>query len=85
VPVILLATIGSVVAGYLFGRVSLLTLTRIEDAASSTVVQFAGTFSVWIIADKLGLSAIITIVVYAITIARTAPRHISARRRVSTY
>ncbi|TIR81318.1 MAG: sodium:proton antiporter, partial [Mesorhizobium sp.] len=59
--------------------------TRIEDAASSTVVQFAGTFAVWIIADRIGLSAIITIVVYAITIARTAPRQMSARRRVSTY
>ncbi|ANT53469.1 cation:proton antiporter [Mesorhizobium amorphae] len=85
VPVILLSTVGSVVAGYLFGRFSLLTLTRIEDAASSTVVQFAGTFGVWILADRLGLSAIITIVVYAITIARRAPRRMSARRRVSTY
>ncbi|MEZ2332656.1 cation:proton antiporter [Mesorhizobium sp. RCC_202] len=85
IPTILLATVGSVVAGYLFGRFSLLTLTRIEDAASSTVVQFAGTFAVWIIADKLGLSAIITIVVYAITIARRAPRRMSARRRVSAY
>ncbi|WP_027059977.1 cation:proton antiporter [Mesorhizobium loti] len=85
IPTILLATIGSLVAGYLFGRLSLLTLTRIEDAASSTVVQFAGTFAVWIIADKLGLSAIITIVVYAMTIARRAPRRMSARRRVSTY
>ncbi|CCV05469.1 Sodium/hydrogen exchanger [Mesorhizobium metallidurans STM 2683] len=85
VPTILLSTIGSLAAGYLFGRVSLLTLTRIEDAASSTVVQFAGTFGVWILADRLGLSAIITIVVYAMTIARTAPRLMSARRRVSTY
>ncbi|WP_217572440.1 sodium:proton antiporter [Mesorhizobium sp. GbtcB19] len=85
VPVILLATIGSVVGGYLFGRLSLIALERIEDAASSTVVQFAGTFAVWIIADKLGLSAIITIVVYAITIARRAPRRMTARRRVSTY
>ncbi|KAA3445759.1 sodium:proton antiporter [Mesorhizobium sp. SARCC-RB16n] len=85
VPTILLSTIGSLVAGYVFGRFSLLTLTRIEDAASSTVVQFAGTFGVWILADRLGLSAIITIVVYAITIARRAPRRMSARRRVSTY
>jgi len=85
IPTILLATIGSLVAGYLFGRVSLLTLGRIEDAASSTVVQFAGTFAVWILADKLGLSAIITIVVYAMTIARRAPRRMTARRRVSTY
>ena len=85
VPVILLSTVGSVAAGYLFGRLSLLTLSRIEDAASSTVVQFAGTFAVWILADRIGLSAIITIVVFAMTIARTAPRRMSARRRVSTY
>ena len=85
IPTILLSTIGSLVAGYLLGRFSLLTLSRIEDAASSTVVQFAGTFGVWILADKLGLSAIITIVVYAMTLARGAPRRMSARRRVSTY
>ncbi|RUU06941.1 sodium:proton antiporter [Mesorhizobium sp. USDA-HM6] len=85
VPVVLLSTIGSVAVGYLFGRCSLMTLERIEDAASSTVVQFAGTFAVWIIADKIGLSAIITIVVYAITIARTGPRRMSPRRRVSAY
>ncbi|CDX11049.1 Sodium/hydrogen exchanger [Mesorhizobium sp. ORS 3324] len=85
VPVVLLSTVGSVAAGYLFGRCSLLTLSRIEDAASSTVVQFAGTFAVWIIADRTGLSAIITIVVYAITIARTGPRRMSPRRRVSAY
>ncbi|UVC17430.1 cation:proton antiporter [Mesorhizobium onobrychidis] len=85
VPTILLSTVGSLAAGYVLGRFSLLMLTRIEDAASSTVVQFAGTFGVWILADKLGLSAIITIVVYAMTIARTAPRRMSARKRVSTY
>lgn len=85
IPTILLSTIGSLAAGYLLGRFSLLTLSQIEDAASSTVVQFAGTFGVWILADRLGLSAIITIVVYAMTIARMAPRRMSARRRVSTY
>jgi CPA1 family monovalent cation:H+ antiporter len=85
IPTILLSTIGSLVAGYLLGRFSLMTLSRIEDAASSTVVQFAGTFGVWILADRLGLSAIITIVVYAMTLARRAPRRMSARRRVSTY
>lgn len=85
IPTILLSTIGSLAAGYLLGRFSLLTLTRIEDAASSTVIQFAGTFGVWILADRLGLSAIITIVVYAMTLARRAPRRMSARRRVSTY
>jgi Na+/H+ antiporter len=84
-PAILLATVGSLAAGYVLGRLSLLALARIEDAASSTVVQFAGTFAVWILADKLGLSAIITIVVYAMTIARSGPRRMQPRKRVSTY
>ncbi|MER9329000.1 cation:proton antiporter [Mesorhizobium sp. M0152] len=84
-PMIALSTVGSLVAGYVLGRLSLATLSRIEDAASGTVVQFAGTFGVWILADKLGLSAIITIVVYAMTIAQTAPRRMSARKRISSY
>ncbi|MER9305236.1 sodium:proton antiporter [Mesorhizobium sp. M0293] len=85
VPMILLSTLGSLAAGYLLGRLSLMTLGRIEDPASGTVVQFAGTFGVWILADRLGLSAIITIVVYAMTIARTAPRRMPARNRISSY
>ncbi|RVA11371.1 sodium:proton antiporter, partial [Mesorhizobium sp. M7A.F.Ca.US.002.01.1.1] len=85
VPMILLSTLGSLAAGYLLGRLSLMTLGRIEDPASGTVVQFAGTFGVWILADRIGLSAIITIVVYAMTIARTAPRRMPARNRISSY
>jgi CPA1 family monovalent cation:H+ antiporter len=84
-PIIVLSTIGSVAGGYLLGRLSLLTLSRVEDPASSTVLQFTGTFAVWIVAEQAGLSAIITIVVYAITIARTAPRRMPARNRISSY
>ena len=53
--------------------------------ASATILQFVGTFGVWILADRIGLSAIITIVVYAMTIARTAPRDTPASNRVSSY
>ena len=85
VPIIALATIGSVIGGYFLGRVSLLLLPRVRDPASSTVLQFASTFGVWLLADRAGLSPIITIVVYAITIARKAPREMPARNRVSSY
>ncbi|MER8761763.1 MULTISPECIES: cation:proton antiporter [unclassified Mesorhizobium] len=85
VPMILLSTVGSLAAGYVLGRLSLAILGRIDDPASGTVVQFASTFGVWILADRIGLSAIITIVVYAMTIARTSPRRMPARNRVSSY
>ena len=48
-------------------------------------MQFAGTFMVWIVAEHIGLSGILTIVAYAITIARTAPARTPARLRVPSY
>jgi NhaP-type Na+/H+ or K+/H+ antiporter len=81
-PSIVLALAGSLVAGYLFARISMLVTRRITDAPSSIIVQFAGTFTVWIVADRIGLSGILTIVAYAITVARTAPAHTPARLRV---
>jgi monovalent cation/hydrogen antiporter len=84
-PSIALALAGSLVAGYLFARVSMLLTRRIVEAPSAIIVQFAGTFTVWIIADHIGLSGILTIVAYAITIARTAPARTPARLRVPSY
>ncbi|MGY3355376.1 NhaP-type Na+/H+ or K+/H+ antiporter [Bradyrhizobium sp. GM0.4] len=48
-------------------------------------MQFATTFMVWIGAEHLGLSGILTIVVYAITMARAAPARMPARLRVPSY
>ena len=48
-------------------------LNRSGDAPTSILLQFIGTFGVWLLADRLGLSGILTIVAYAITIARRAP------------
>jgi CPA1 family monovalent cation:H+ antiporter len=40
---------------------------------------------VWIVAEHIGLSGILTIVAYAVTIARTAPARTPARIRVPSY
>jgi Na+/H+ antiporter len=85
VPSIMLASAGSLVAGYLFARISMPLTRRITDAPSSIIVQFAGTFTVWIVAEHIGLSGILTIVAYAITVARTAPARTPARLRVPSY
>jgi Na+/H+ antiporter len=84
-PSIVMALAGSLVAGYLFARISMALSSRITDVPSSIIVQFAGTFTVWIVAEHIGLSGILTIVAYAITIARTAPARMSARLRVPSY
>jgi CPA1 family monovalent cation:H+ antiporter len=84
-PGIVLALAGSLVAGYLFARISMALSSRITDAPSLVIVQFAGTFTVWIVAEHIGLSGILTIVAYAITIARIAPARMSARLRVPSY
>src|SRR4051812_3173647 len=69
-PTIALALAGSLVAGHLFARVWLMATWRVIEAPSAIILQFAGTFTVWIVAEHIGLSGILTIVAYAVTIAR---------------
>lgn len=84
-PMSLLAIGGSVIAGYLLARIYMKLTVSMNDVPSSIVLQFAGTFGVWILAEHLRLSAIVTVVVYGITIARDAPRLVPARNRLPSY
>jgi Na+/H+ antiporter len=85
IPMLALSMVGSIVAGYALARLFRLAMTRVDDAATATILQFVSTFGVWIFADRIGLSAIITMVVYAITLARSISRTASPRNRVSSY
>src|SRR5262245_46386610 len=84
-PILALSAIGSIVIGHVLARLYLLATARVRDPASTTILQFVSTFGVWIFADRIGLSAIITMVVYAMTLARLAPRRTPARNRISSY
>jgi Na+/H+ antiporter len=84
-PTFVLSVVGSVVAGYALARLVAVLLARVEDASSSIVLQFASTFGVWILADRIGLSAIVTVVVYAVSAAQDGPRLMPARRRIPSY
>jgi CPA1 family monovalent cation:H+ antiporter len=52
---------------------------------TAVILQFVSTFGVWILADRIGLSGVLTMVCYAITVARTAPERIPARIRIPSY
>jgi monovalent cation/hydrogen antiporter len=85
IPMSLLAIAGSVLAGYVLARLYMRLTLGVSDTPSSIVLQFAGTFGVWILAEHLHLSAIVTIVVYGMTVARDAPRLFPARNRLPSY
>src|SRR4051794_17202390 len=84
-PAFLLAVVGSVVAGPALGWVTLRILDRIEHVPTSIILQFVITFGVWILAEYLRLSGVLTMVCYAIAVAQTAPARTPARVRIPTY
>ena len=84
-PTFLLAVAGSIVVGPVLGVLTLRVLHRIEHVPSAIILQFVTTFGVWILAEHIGLSAVLTMVSYAITVARRAPERIPARSRIPSY
>jgi Na+/H+ antiporter len=77
--------LGGIVLGIVLAKVSLYLSAKVEHLPSKIITQFIGTFAVWIIADRLGVSPVLTLVAYAITIARYAPARSSARERLPSY
>ena len=84
-PMLLLGAVGSPVVGYVLARLYVFATNRIEDPPSATVLQFVGVFAVWLLADRLQLSAIITTVVYAMTLSQQVGRRTAPRIRVASY
>ena len=84
-PTFLLAVVGSVVAGLAASRAVLWLMTRVRDVPTAIILQFITTFGVWILAERIGLSGILTMVCYAVAIARRAPEVTPARMRIPSY
>ncbi|HET8623674.1 MAG TPA: cation:proton antiporter [Gemmatimonadales bacterium] len=84
-PMLAAVCIGSIVLGVVLAWITLRVLSRIHDVATAVIVQFLSTFAVWLIAERLHLSGIITVVIYAIMAARTAPDLTPARLRIPSY
>ena len=53
--------------------------------STAVVVQFCTAFGVWILAERLHLSAIITLVVFAMAASRRAPEILPARMRIPAW
>jgi CPA1 family monovalent cation:H+ antiporter len=84
-PAFLLAVVGSVIAGPALGWLTLRMMDRIHHVPTAIILQFVTTFGVWIFAEYVGFSGVLTMVCYAITVAQTAPARVPARVRIPTY
>lgn len=84
-PTFLVGVIGSIVAGPAFAWWLLRATRNVRDTPSVILLQFIGTFGVWIIAERVGLSGVLTVVCFAIAVARDAPSMTPARLRIPSY
>jgi CPA1 family monovalent cation:H+ antiporter len=84
-PAFLLAVAGSIIVGPALGWLTLQMMDRVKHVPTAIILQFVTTLGVWILAEHVGLSGVLTMVCYAITVAQTAPARIPARVRIPTY
>ena len=84
-PAFLLAVAGSVIVGPVLGRLTLRLMDRVEHVPTGIILQFVTTMGVWILAEQIGLSGVLTMVCYAMTVAQTAPERVPARIRIPSY
>jgi CPA1 family monovalent cation:H+ antiporter len=84
-PAFLLAVAGSLVAGPVLAWLLLAVTSRVSDMPTAIILQFITTFGVWILAERVGLSGVLTMVCFAVAVSRRAPERTPARIRVPSY
>jgi Na+/H+ antiporter len=84
-PAFALVFVGSVLAGWLAARPVGMLMARVADPPSSVILQFVTTFGVWLLAERLGLSGVVTIVVFGLTLARQNVAPLPARLRIPSF
>src|ERR1700746_1505893 len=84
-PTFLVTVAGSLVVGPALGWLVHRLMERVQHVPTAIILQFVSTFGVWMLADGIGLSGVLTMVCYATTVARTAPAQMPAGTRIPTY
>ena len=83
VPLMLIAVPGAVVLGFVIGAISVRVASLLAGTQSVIIAQLIATYGGWLLAERLQLSAIITVATLGMFVAHKAPSRTSARDRVS--
>ena len=84
-PGLALAVPGGLLVGIGLARLYLVVAPRFAGTLGGTLLEFVTTFGVWVIAERLQLSAILAVVAFAMTIARYVPERQRPRDRIHSY
>lgn len=85
IPELALAAPGGLLFGYVIARLMLPMTPCFSGQLSGAVLGFVMTFGVWIVAEKLHLSAVLATVAFGMYLGVHAPARGKARDRVHTY
>jgi monovalent cation/hydrogen antiporter len=85
IPTYAASVIGSVALGVALARVAAFVLQLADAAPASIILQFCSTFGVWILAEILHLSAILTVVAYGIAISLPGRRRSAPLLRIKSF
>jgi CPA1 family monovalent cation:H+ antiporter len=84
-PALVIVVGGSIAVGIAAAWLLLRVSVRVHDIPTSIIIQFISTFGIWILAEGIGLSGILTMVCFAVSVARRAPELMPARMRIPSY
>ena len=84
-PTFMLGIAGSLIAGPALGWLTVRVMDGVAHVPTAIILQFVSTFAVWMLAEHLGLSGVLTVVGYAITAAQSSPWNTPARMRIPAY
>jgi CPA1 family monovalent cation:H+ antiporter len=80
-----LAAPGGLALGLAFGWLNRHIMPHTRGSLGGNLLEFANTFLVWIIADRLGLSAVLCVVAMAMYLANTPEIRAGARSRIQSF
>jgi monovalent cation/hydrogen antiporter len=80
-----IAAPGGVLLGLVLARLVRYVIPFVSGTLGGNLFEFVASFAVWIIADRLGLSAVLSLVAFAMSLARSANRIIRPRSRIHSF
>jgi monovalent cation/hydrogen antiporter len=80
-----LAAPGGILLGMVLARLVRIIMPFVTGTLGGNLFEFVGSIGAWILAERLGLSAVLCLVAFAMTLARTANLAIRPRVRIHSF